>query len=200
MGVNFANDNELIALAEAVNAHTELWTAAPSWCLGAASKGALVEVTDPADRRRRIGQYPAADDATVEKALANAHGARERWNNLPVPPTARRCWNTPPSSSRRAAASSSRYACARPARPARRDRRDPRGGRLPALLRHHGASSVRRARSAARPHRREQPAVSRAAVCSSASAPWNFPLHLPATSAKLAAGNPVIACWPSRPA
>ena len=83
MGVNFANDNELTALAEAVNAHTGPWTAGPL-VPGAASKGALVEVTDPADRRRRIGQYLAADDATVEKALANAHGARERWNNLPV--------------------------------------------------------------------------------------------------------------------
>ncbi|MGN6236287.1 bifunctional proline dehydrogenase/L-glutamate gamma-semialdehyde dehydrogenase PutA [Dyella sp.] len=83
MGVNFANDNELIALAEAVNAHTGPWTAGPL-VPGAASKGALVEVTDPADRRRRIGQYLAADDATVEKALANAHAARERWNNLPV--------------------------------------------------------------------------------------------------------------------
>jgi RHH-type proline utilization regulon transcriptional repressor/proline dehydrogenase/delta 1-pyrroline-5-carboxylate dehydrogenase len=83
MGVNFANDNELTALAEAVNAHTGPWTAGPL-VPGAASKGALVEVTDPADRRRRIGQYLAADDATVEKALANAHAARERWNNLPV--------------------------------------------------------------------------------------------------------------------
>ncbi|MFK2902711.1 bifunctional proline dehydrogenase/L-glutamate gamma-semialdehyde dehydrogenase PutA [Dyella ginsengisoli] len=83
MGVNFANDNELTALAEAVNAFTGPWTAGPL-VPGAASKGALVEVTNPADRRQRVGSYLAADDATVEKALANAHAARERWNNLPV--------------------------------------------------------------------------------------------------------------------
>ncbi|MGA0587159.1 bifunctional proline dehydrogenase/L-glutamate gamma-semialdehyde dehydrogenase PutA [Dyella sp. KRB-257] len=83
MGVNFANDNELAALAEAVNAHTGPWTAGPL-VPGAASKGALVEVTNPADRRQCIGSYLTADDATVERALANAHAARERWNNLPV--------------------------------------------------------------------------------------------------------------------
>ncbi len=83
MGVNFANDNELTTLAEAVNAFTGPWTAGPL-VPGAASKGALVEVTNPADRRQRVGSYLAADDATVEKALANAHAARERWNNLPV--------------------------------------------------------------------------------------------------------------------
>ncbi|HEX5307183.1 MAG TPA: bifunctional proline dehydrogenase/L-glutamate gamma-semialdehyde dehydrogenase PutA [Dyella sp.] len=83
MGVNFANDNELTALAEAVNAFAGPWTAGPL-VPGAASKGMLVEVTDPADRRRRLGSYLTADDATVEKALGNAHAARERWNNLPV--------------------------------------------------------------------------------------------------------------------
>ncbi len=83
MGVNFANDNELTALAEAVNAFTGPWTAGPL-VPGAASKGALVEVTNPADRRQRVGSYLAADDATVERAQANAHAARERWNNLPV--------------------------------------------------------------------------------------------------------------------
>ncbi|HET6431968.1 bifunctional proline dehydrogenase/L-glutamate gamma-semialdehyde dehydrogenase PutA [Dyella sp.] len=83
MGVNFANDNELTALAEAVNAQTGPWTAGPL-VPGAASKGALVEVTDPSDRRRQIGTYLTADDDTVARALANAHAAQDRWNNMPV--------------------------------------------------------------------------------------------------------------------
>lgn len=83
MGVNFANDNELTALAEAVNACTGPWTAGPL-VPGAASQGAMVEVTNPADRRQVVGRYLSADDATVQKALANAHAAQDRWNNMPV--------------------------------------------------------------------------------------------------------------------
>jgi len=83
MGVNFANDNELTALAEAVNACTGPWTAGPL-VPGAASQGATVEVTNPADRRQRVGSYLSADDATVQQALANAHAAQDRWNNMPV--------------------------------------------------------------------------------------------------------------------
>jgi len=83
MGVNFANDNELTALAEAVNAHPGPWTAGPL-VPGAASQGAMMEVTNPADRRQRVGSYLTADDATVARALANAHAARDRWNNMPV--------------------------------------------------------------------------------------------------------------------
>ncbi|MDQ6646674.1 MAG: bifunctional proline dehydrogenase/L-glutamate gamma-semialdehyde dehydrogenase PutA, partial [Pseudomonadota bacterium] len=83
MGVNFANDNELNELAEAVNAHQGPWKAGPL-VPGADSKGAEVEVTDPSDRRRSIGSYVTADEATVEKAIANAKAAQEGWNNLPV--------------------------------------------------------------------------------------------------------------------
>ena len=83
MGVNFANDNELKELAEAVNAQQGPWKAAPL-VPGVTSKGATVEVTDPSDRRRTIGSYVTADEATVEKAIANASAAQEGWNNLPV--------------------------------------------------------------------------------------------------------------------
>ena len=83
MGVNFANDNELKALAEAVNAQQGPWLAGPL-VPGANSQGATVEVTDPSDRRRKIGSYVTADQATVDKALANAVAAQTDWNNLPV--------------------------------------------------------------------------------------------------------------------
>ncbi|HEY8586377.1 MAG TPA: bifunctional proline dehydrogenase/L-glutamate gamma-semialdehyde dehydrogenase PutA [Rhodanobacter sp.] len=83
MGVNFANDNELKELAEAVNQQQGPWKASPL-VPGANSKGATVEVTDPSDRRRIIGSYVTADQATVDKAVANAAVAQDSWNNLPV--------------------------------------------------------------------------------------------------------------------
>src|SRR5690606_11639045 len=52
MGVNFSNDNELKAMAEAVNVHTGPWTAAPL-VPGAAAGNVTVPVTNPADRRQR---------------------------------------------------------------------------------------------------------------------------------------------------
>ncbi|WP_425599895.1 bifunctional proline dehydrogenase/L-glutamate gamma-semialdehyde dehydrogenase PutA [Rhodanobacter glycinis] len=83
MGVNFANDNELNDLAEAINAQTGPWTAGPL-VPGAKSTGASVDVTNPADRRNKIGSYVTADEATVEKAMANAAAAKDSWNNFPV--------------------------------------------------------------------------------------------------------------------
>ncbi|MCW8806928.1 MAG: bifunctional proline dehydrogenase/L-glutamate gamma-semialdehyde dehydrogenase PutA [Rhodanobacter sp.] len=83
MGVNFANDNELRALVEAVNAQHGPWTASPL-VPGANSAGATIEVTDPSDRRRKLGSYVTADQATVDKALANAVAAQTRWDNMPV--------------------------------------------------------------------------------------------------------------------
>ena len=83
MGVNFANDNELNDLAAAVNAQTGPWTAGPL-VPGASSHGPTVQVTDPSDRRRVIGSYVSADQATVDRAMANAAAAQDRWNNLPV--------------------------------------------------------------------------------------------------------------------
>ena len=83
MGVNFANDNELNELAEAVNAQQGPWTAGPL-VPGVESTGDSVDVTDPSDRRRIIGSYVTADEATVEKALSNAAAAQDSWNNFPV--------------------------------------------------------------------------------------------------------------------
>ncbi|WP_426701157.1 bifunctional proline dehydrogenase/L-glutamate gamma-semialdehyde dehydrogenase PutA [Rhodanobacter sp. Col0626] len=85
MGVNFSNDNELKAMADAVNAHAGPWTAAPL-VPGAtvAAASAATAVTNPADRRQTIGSYTSADSATVEKALANAVAAQANWDRLPA--------------------------------------------------------------------------------------------------------------------
>jgi RHH-type proline utilization regulon transcriptional repressor/proline dehydrogenase/delta 1-pyrroline-5-carboxylate dehydrogenase len=88
MGVNPANDSELVALVAAVNGALKPWHAAPL-VPGASSTGATVRSTDPADRRREIGEWRAADSATVERALANATEAQAEWDRLPAASRAR---------------------------------------------------------------------------------------------------------------
>jgi RHH-type proline utilization regulon transcriptional repressor/proline dehydrogenase/delta 1-pyrroline-5-carboxylate dehydrogenase len=83
MGVNFSNDNELKALAEAVNAKSTTWAATPL-VPGGESKGPTVQVTNPADRRQAVGSYVSADAALVDKALANAVAAQPGWDRLPA--------------------------------------------------------------------------------------------------------------------
>ena len=83
MGMNFANDNELKALAESIHAQAGPWNAAPL-VPGAAAAGAAVNVTDPSDRSRVVGTVSHATDATVEKALANAVAAQPGWDRLPA--------------------------------------------------------------------------------------------------------------------
>jgi RHH-type proline utilization regulon transcriptional repressor/proline dehydrogenase/delta 1-pyrroline-5-carboxylate dehydrogenase len=83
MGVNFANDNELKALAEAVNAHAGPWKAGPL-VPGANASGPTVTVTNPADRRQTVGSYVSADSATVDQAIAGAAAAQPGWDRLPA--------------------------------------------------------------------------------------------------------------------
>jgi len=83
MGVNLANDNDLRALAEQLNAAVKPWKAAPL-VPGATPTGALLNVTNPADTRQVVGQWQPADSATVEKALANAVAAQPAWNRTPA--------------------------------------------------------------------------------------------------------------------
>ena len=83
MGVNFSNDNELKALAEAVNAKSGPWTAGPL-VPNAQGNGPTVQVTNPADRRQNVGSYVSADAALVDKALANAVAAQPAWDRLPA--------------------------------------------------------------------------------------------------------------------
>ncbi|NYZ61468.1 bifunctional proline dehydrogenase/L-glutamate gamma-semialdehyde dehydrogenase PutA [Luteimonas sp. SJ-16] len=83
MGVNLANDAELAELAAQIQAAPASWSATPL-VPGAQAAGPAVEVTNPADRRVRVGEWLAADAATVERALANAVVAQPGWDATPV--------------------------------------------------------------------------------------------------------------------
>src|SRR5690606_6599297 len=83
MGINLANDNDLRALAEQLNAAIKPWQAAPL-VPGATISGASLPVTNPADSRDVVGQWQAADAATVQQALANAVAAQPAWNRTPA--------------------------------------------------------------------------------------------------------------------
>ena len=83
MGVNFGNDNELNALAEAVAKVATNWNATPL-VPGAKSGEPPQDVTNPADRRIKIGTKQQADAATVERALTNATAAQPDWDHLPA--------------------------------------------------------------------------------------------------------------------
>ena len=84
MGVNLANDDQLRALADAVNAATTSeWRAIPL-VPGANDGAAFIDVTNPADRRQVVGTWQPADAATVEKALQNAVAAQPGWDRTPV--------------------------------------------------------------------------------------------------------------------
>ena len=83
MGANLSNDDTLAALAGSMNAAVKPWTAAPL-VPGAAPATTPIDVTNPADRRERLGQWTPADGATVEQALKNAVGAHGRWDSTPA--------------------------------------------------------------------------------------------------------------------
>ncbi|WP_242007461.1 bifunctional proline dehydrogenase/L-glutamate gamma-semialdehyde dehydrogenase PutA [Luteimonas cucumeris] len=83
MGVNLANDDQLRTLATQVNAAVADWRAAPL-VPGASLSGPQIAVTNPADRRQTIGQWQAADAATVERALQNAVAAQPAWDRMPA--------------------------------------------------------------------------------------------------------------------
>ncbi|MFD0740324.1 bifunctional proline dehydrogenase/L-glutamate gamma-semialdehyde dehydrogenase PutA [Lysobacter koreensis] len=84
MGINLANDQQLQALAAQVNAAAKTdWRAAPL-VPGATVSGPNIAVSNPADRRETVGQWQAADSATVERALANAVAAQDAWNATPA--------------------------------------------------------------------------------------------------------------------
>ena len=83
MGANLANDNDLRALAERINAAAKPWRAAPL-VQGAVVSSAALPVTNPADRRQTVGEWQPADSGTVEKALANAVAAQPAWDRTPA--------------------------------------------------------------------------------------------------------------------
>ncbi|GAB2499370.1 bifunctional proline dehydrogenase/L-glutamate gamma-semialdehyde dehydrogenase PutA [Pseudoxanthomonas sangjuensis] len=83
MGANLANDNDLRALAERVNAAIKPWRAAPL-VPGAVVSASALPVTNPADRRQKVGEWQPADAGVVEKALANATAAQPAWDRAPA--------------------------------------------------------------------------------------------------------------------
>jgi RHH-type proline utilization regulon transcriptional repressor/proline dehydrogenase/delta 1-pyrroline-5-carboxylate dehydrogenase len=83
MGVNLANDAELAALAASIKAATKPWRATPL-VPGAALGAAALAVTNPADRRETVGEWQAADAATVELALTNAVASQPEWDRMPA--------------------------------------------------------------------------------------------------------------------
>ncbi|HEV2606975.1 MAG TPA: bifunctional proline dehydrogenase/L-glutamate gamma-semialdehyde dehydrogenase PutA, partial [Xanthomonadaceae bacterium] len=83
MGVNFANDQDMRALAERIAAARGPWTAAPL-VPGANYSGTQITTTNPADRRQHIGHWLASDAAMVERALANAVAAQPAWDAVPA--------------------------------------------------------------------------------------------------------------------
>ncbi len=84
MGINLANDDQLRALAGALNqAGAGTWSAAPL-VPGATATGERIAVTNPADRREVVGHWQPADAATVERALANAVAAQPAWDAMPA--------------------------------------------------------------------------------------------------------------------
>ncbi len=83
MGMNFANDADARAIAQQINAVVKTWNAAPL-VPGYSAGGATVAVTEPADRRRGVGNWQPADAVAVEKALVNAVAAQPEWDALPA--------------------------------------------------------------------------------------------------------------------
>jgi RHH-type proline utilization regulon transcriptional repressor/proline dehydrogenase/delta 1-pyrroline-5-carboxylate dehydrogenase len=82
MGINLANDDQLRALADQVNAAAMPWRAAPL-VPGATITGANIVVSNPADRRDAVGHWQAANSAVVERALCNAVIAQPAWDAMP---------------------------------------------------------------------------------------------------------------------
>ncbi|GAB3340101.1 bifunctional proline dehydrogenase/L-glutamate gamma-semialdehyde dehydrogenase PutA [Marilutibacter aestuarii] len=84
MGINLANDDQLRALADRINAaYRDDWYAEPL-VPGASHDGERIAVTNPADLREVVGYWRAADGATVDRALENAVAAQPKWNALPA--------------------------------------------------------------------------------------------------------------------
>ncbi|MBI5901093.1 MAG: bifunctional proline dehydrogenase/L-glutamate gamma-semialdehyde dehydrogenase PutA [Rhodocyclales bacterium] len=183
VGIDLADESVLAALDEALGRLAlRTWQAAPRVPGAAPSAIEAVAVRDPADRRRQVGTVVAADEAVVERALANAAAASAGWHALPA---------------------AERAACLLRAAElfaARRDEflslcRREAGKTLP-----NAVAELREAVDFCRyyaaqltgPGFVQPPTAPGPAVCIS---PWNFPLAIfvGETVAALAAGSPVIA-------
>ncbi len=83
-GIDLGDPEKLGPLAEAMRrAAAESWSAAPI-VGGVARSGPARRVTDPADRRRIVGQVVEAGPAEVDQALARAQRAAPGWDATPA--------------------------------------------------------------------------------------------------------------------
>src|SRR5262249_12295320 len=79
-GVDLTDTDRLQALAEAMQrSNPGSWWAAPL-IGGAAAAGKSRNLSDPADRRRKIGEVAEADAAAVDQALSRAVRAQHQWS------------------------------------------------------------------------------------------------------------------------
>ncbi len=83
-GVCLGNEAELKALAAEIQATRLGQLRATPLVPGAQSNAAAIPVLDPADRRRKVGEWQPADAACVERALVNAAAAQPDWDRMPV--------------------------------------------------------------------------------------------------------------------
>ena len=123
MGVNFGNDNELKALADAVAKVATTWRATPL-VPGATLIGEIQNVTDPSDRRRILGTKQQADAGTMQRALSNGVAAQPGWDLLPAASRAKILEHAADLVRKRAAPNSSRLLRARSRQRRRVARRD----------------------------------------------------------------------------
>ncbi len=83
MGINLADENELRQLAERVNNAIQPWKAMPL-IPGYTPGKVAIAVSDPADRRRHVGEWIATDAGGVALALDNAVAAQPAWDAIPA--------------------------------------------------------------------------------------------------------------------
>jgi RHH-type proline utilization regulon transcriptional repressor/proline dehydrogenase/delta 1-pyrroline-5-carboxylate dehydrogenase len=83
-GIDTSDPLQLSALDEDLAAALKKhWSTTP-WVAGAATGGETRAVTDPADRRRVVGEVTSADASLVEQAMAAAHQAASGWETTPA--------------------------------------------------------------------------------------------------------------------
>jgi RHH-type transcriptional regulator, proline utilization regulon repressor / proline dehydrogenase / delta 1-pyrroline-5-carboxylate dehydrogenase len=83
MGINLANDSDLVLLAQSMNAAIKSWHAAPI-VPGSKNIGQTIAVSNPANRAEAVGQWQSGDASQVDVALNNAHTAFTAWDHTPA--------------------------------------------------------------------------------------------------------------------
>ena len=83
-GFNFADEAGVAALAQALRSAAVPTRAESLLAEGLSASGPRHAITDPSDRRRRLGEWTALDVATVPAVLSAAAAAQPAWAATPV--------------------------------------------------------------------------------------------------------------------